>query len=214
MKLKKIWQEYWKRHKNHPYGMCYTNHDLKKFYVNIPKCATNWGKSAMNDLGWTRADYHQLNLIKQGYEAIVILREPVDRWFSGIAEYSGRYNIKFHQNTLNELALKLLTDRVAFDEHTEEQVMFINGLNLETTTFFKFGPDLNQNFGDYVRRELGIENNLQDKPPLYGTLGFKQKTKTLFESVFTEEHYKRLKRFYELDYDLYDNVKFYKRKDI
>jgi hypothetical protein len=194
--------------------MCFANHDLKKFYINIPKNATNWGKSAMKDLDWVRSNYHQDKLIKQGYEAIVILRNPIDRWFSGFAEYTSRYNIKLRPDQLNELALRLITDRVAFDEHTEEQSMFLDGINSDTTTWFKFGPELNLNFADYCRNVLGIENNLEGKDPKYSATGTKAKVRGALESVFTEDHYKRLDKFYELDIDLYNNVKYYKRNKI
>lgn len=213
MHLDNVLHDYWKRHKNHPYGMCFISHNLKKFYINIPKNATNWGKAAMKNLKWVQGNYHRDKLIKKGYEAIVILRDPMDRWFSGIAEYSSRYNIKLHTSQLNDLALKLLTDRVAFDEHTEEQSMFLDSINSDTTTWFKFEPELNQNFADYVRRVLGIENNLQGIDPKYTSSGMKAKVRAWLEECLTEENYKSLNKFYEVDQDLYNNVKYYKRKE-
>ena len=214
MHLDNILQEYWKRHKNHSFGMCYTNHDLKKFYINIPKNATNWGKAAMRDLGWVKANYHRDKLIKQGYGAIVILRDPLDRWFSGWAEYTSRYGVRMDPKYINQTVMKLITDRVAFDEHTEEQCMFLDGINTETTTWFKFGPELNQNFADYCRRVLGIENKLEDLLPMYTSQGRKEKIQSLMVEYLSEDDYKRLNLFYEVDWDLYNNVKYYKRNKI
>ena len=216
MKIEKTWQDYWKRHKNHPYGMCFANDDLKKFYINIPKCATNWGKKAFDStLGWRRTNYHDSKLLKQGYEAIVFLRDPLDRWTSGMAEYVNRYgynaSLFTQQLEKQRLAIDIINKTMAFDEHTVEQITFLDGLDTDKTTWFKVEPDLNQNVADYVRRVLGVENNLSGIDPKYTSTSTKRAIKTWFENNIGK--FPNLEKHFKLDTELFNSVKYYIRED-
>jgi len=216
LKIEKTWQEYWKRHKNHPYGMCFANDELKKFYVNIPKNATNWGKTAFDEnLEWRETNYHDEKLLKQGYEAIVFLRDPLDRWCSGMAEYISRYGYNTKTFILQlekqRLAGEIINTTIAFDEHTVEQVTFLEGLDTDKTTWFKVESDLNQNVADYVRRVLGVENELQGIESMYATTSAKAKIKQWFQTNIGR--FTRLEKHYELDTELYNSVKYYIRED-
>ena len=217
MKIEKTWRDYWKRHKNHPYGMCFANDELKKFYINIPKNATNWGKTAFDKkLGWRRTNYHDEKLLKQGYDAIVFLRDPLDRWTSGMAEYINRYGYNtatfIDQLEKQRLAGEIINTTIAFDEHTVEQITFLEGLDTDRTTWFKVEPDLNQNVADYCRRVLGIENELQGIDSMYTTTEAKAKIKQWFRDNI--HRFDKLEKHFTLDIDLYNNVKYYKRDKI
>ena len=216
MKIKKTWQDYWKRHKNHPYGMCFVNDEIKKFYINIPKNATNWGKKAFDStLGWRQTNYHDDNLLKQGYEAIVFLRDPVDRWTSGIAEYVNRYgynsSLFIQQLEKQQLAVDIINKTIAFDEHTVEQITFLEGLDTDSTTWFKVESDLNQNVADYVRRVLGVENNLSGIDPKYTSTSTKRHIKNWF--IANIGKFPNLEKHFKLDTELYNSVKYYIRED-
>ena len=85
-------------------------------YVYIPKNASSWTKPNLRDWGWQFYNYHTDQLNKT---AIVVLRDPVERWLSGIAEYFALY-----QNTTNDLVdnkslQQIIFDRITFDDHTE-----------------------------------------------------------------------------------------------
>jgi hypothetical protein len=216
MRIKQTWQNYWKRHKNHPYGMCFVNHKLKKFYINIPKCATNWGKNIFNlKLEWEESNYLDTNLIEQGYEAIVFLRDPIDRWISGMAEYVSRYGYNtatfISQLEKQRLAGEIINTTIAFDEHTVEQITFLEGLDTNTTIWFRVDADLNQNVSDYCQRILGIENNFQTIKPRYTTTLAKAKIKNWFEE--NVGRFRNLTPHYKLDTELYNSVKYYIRED-
>ena len=68
--------------------------------------------------------------------AWVVLRDPVDRWLSGMAEYITRYHRDFDFNQLNQQSLDLIFDRVAFDDHTESQVYFFDGIDHDHIKWF------------------------------------------------------------------------------
>jgi len=196
--------------------MCFANDELKKFYVNIPKNATNWGKNAFDEnLEWRKTNYHNEKLLKQGYEAIVFLRDPLDRWCSGMAEYVSKdsYNSSLftYQLEKQKLAEEIINTTIAFDEHTVEQITFLEGLDTDKTTWFKVEPDLNQNVADYVRRVLGIENNLQGIDSMYTTTSAKAMIKQWFQTNIGR--FTRLEEHFKLDTELYDSVKYYIRED-
>lgn len=196
--------------------MCFVNHDLKKFYINIPKCATNWGKAAFGRrLKWKQANYHDAKLLKRGYTAIVFLRDPVDRWTSGMAEYISRYGYNssmfIQQLEKQPLVGELINKTVAFDEHTVEQITFLEGLDTDTTTWFRVESDLNQNVADYVRRELGIKNELSGFNETYTSTGNKGEIKQWFQD--NVNRFGLLEKHLKLDIDLYNSVKYYIRED-
>lgn len=223
MRIEKTWQNYWDRHKNHQYGACFANHDLKKFYINIPKCASNWGKFVFkHNLKWESTNYHDAKLLKQGYTAIVFLRNPIDRWASGMAEYIDRYgyNVKSftHQLEKQQLALDIINKTAAFDEHTVEQITFLEDLDTDATTWFSIESDLNQNVADYVRRELGIENDISELPiieniiigePMYTSVRDKDKDQNKQWFLDNIIRFTSIEKHFKLDIDLYNNVKFY-----
>lgn len=73
------------------YGSGMLSPDCSKFIVNIPKNASSYLVDWAGKEGWTSAvvgdlcGWHLVN------EMIVVLRDPVDRWVSGIAQYLNTY---------------------------------------------------------------------------------------------------------------------------
>jgi hypothetical protein len=70
------------------YGGGLLSPDCRRFYVNISKNASSYMVDTLSRQGWTAATYgrddcswHQVN------EVLVVLRDPMDRWCSGVAQY-------------------------------------------------------------------------------------------------------------------------------
>lgn len=220
----KSWQKYWDRHypRGHEYGTCYVNHNLKKFYINIPKNATNWGKLWAVKSHFRESNYHQEQLLEQGYQPIVFLREPIDRWYAGMAEWINRYHV-FHPDTFEftDQLLSLILERVAFDAHTEEQVMFLENIDTNNCVFFRVNDNLIKNFTHYVEHELGLNPKEVPTNKKYEARdGFKQDFKTKLKEATSSSFYQnflkgqqsgeqRLKDYYKVDIDLYNSVQYY-----
>lgn len=62
--------------------------DGKRFIVNIPKNASSYIHDWSKHQGWRTTNAHNEKSVR---EMIVILRDPVDRWISGIAQYIVTY---------------------------------------------------------------------------------------------------------------------------
>ena len=78
------------RHKDHVYGECMSHPEHDLMYVYVPKNASSWTKPNLQDWNWEFYNFHTDNLNKH---ALVVLRDPVERWLSGISEYLTLYHI-------------------------------------------------------------------------------------------------------------------------
>ena len=133
--------------RGHIFGECMSHNDSEYMYVYIPKNATSWTKPNLLDFGWEFYNYHTDNLNKT---ALVVLRDPVERWISGIAEYLYLYHREFIISDLNKAVRELIFDKIAFDDHTERQLYFIEGLDPAKCIFFKFGPEYRAQFSEFL----------------------------------------------------------------
>ena len=70
------------------YGSGFLCPDNRRFYINISKNASSFMADILSRQGWTAVRYGYDNCdYDRVQEMIVILREPVDRWTSGVAQY-------------------------------------------------------------------------------------------------------------------------------
>ena len=82
--------EYYEK-KGHVFGECMSHPDRDLMYIHIPKNASSWTKPNLLHWGWQFYNYHHSYNFYQKH-AIVVLRDPVERWLSGIGEYMYSYH--------------------------------------------------------------------------------------------------------------------------
>lgn len=73
------------------YGSGLISADGKRFIVNIPKNASSYLLNWTGCHGYSAAVVSDLPAVNQIQEMIVVLRDPVERWISGIAQYINTY---------------------------------------------------------------------------------------------------------------------------
>jgi len=193
--------------KGHVQGECMSHYDSAYMYVHIPKNASSWTKPNLLDYGWEFYNYKSDMLDKH---ALIVLRDPVDRWLSGIAEYLTLYHPTF---TLDcpEL-IELVFDRVTFDDHTERQVYFIDGIDTSNATFFWCDENYRLNFSDFITENYG--HNKYDRYD-YQHVSENSPERKRFKQVFKQaierepKYLSRLKEYFEIDYRLIEQVQFY-----
>lgn len=182
--------------------------DSDLMYVHIPKNASSWTKPNLQDWGWEFYNYHTDKIRKH---AIIVLRDPVDRWLSGIGEYLTLYHPEFNNGEWTKYTFDLVFDRVCFDDHTEKQVKFIHGLDTDNCTFFMFGPDYRANFSRFLT-DYNMPNkyskyeyqHVSDNEPT------RKNFKELFRAQLQDSKYlNRVKDYFADDYKLIEQVKFY-----
>jgi hypothetical protein len=181
--------------------------DIDLMYVYIPKNASSWTKPNLLDHGWEFYNYHTDNLDKP---ALVVLRDPVDRWLSGIAEYMALYQSNFR--LLFQETEDLVFDRIVFDDHTERQVKFLHGLDTERCTFMMCDENYRNNFSEFIAEHYGVNKYARYE---YQHVSEEDETrrrfKTLFRRILEREpkYVRRLTDYYEDDYRLIEQVQFY-----
>ena len=193
-------------HKGHTYGECMSRPGLDLMYVYIPKNASSWTKPNLLDHGWQFYNYHADTLHKP---ALVVLRDPVDRWLSGIAEYFTLYHPNFVFS--DRETVELIFDRVTFDDHTEQQVKFLTGLNTDCCTFIMCDTDYKQNFSTFMIDYVGNNKyNRYEHQHVSETSPERKRFKEIFSHYLANPKYlNSIKEHFAADYQLIEQVKFY-----
>jgi hypothetical protein len=152
------------------------------------------------------------NISLENKDIIVVLRDPIERWFAGVAQF-----LNWHVPNLdiNEETMKLLTNIIVLDGHTRSQTKFLVGVDTENCVFFNCDqPNFEEKLHDYCRRYLGgivDMNNLYNRAESYNSTGDVYiNFKTLLKEICHPHFFSKLKKYYEEDYKLLESVKFYR----
>jgi hypothetical protein len=184
--------------------------DTNLMYIYIPKNATSWTKPNLLDWKWENYNYHKDNFYHK--TAIIVLRDPVDRWVSGIAEYLYLYHRNLKPGSHLPIGiLDLIFDKVSFDDHTERQIYFIEGIDPNKSVFFKCDFDYRRKFSHYLYT--------QNMPNNYSTYDFqhvsseypeRQEWKKFIRHQLENSKYLfQIQQYFKLDYELINQVQFY-----
>jgi len=197
--------------KGHRYGMCMSHPDRDLAYINIPKNATSWTKPNLRDWNWEVYNYHHDSFIRDKTK-IVALREPIDRWISGIAEYFALYYQSYTPDDMTPMLIDMVFDQVTFDDHTEQQTHFLHGLDTDSCVFLKCNSAYRINFGRLLK-EHSMMNNYENYN--YQNTSGESPIRNRWKEFFSEqiekqpEYFERLRRYFSADYELYNTVKYY-----
>lgn len=179
-------------------------------YVNIPKNASSWTRNNLKKYNWEFYNYHIDNFYYK--HAIVVLRDPIDRWLSGIAEYMYLYHRNIDPAHFSKSFFDLIFDRVAFDDHTEKQVLFINELNLNNCTFFNCDITYKDHIRNFIRTRTGNTYFFSDQHEhTNNESAERKKFRQIFSKALQEnsKYLVNLKKYFNEDYKLLNSIKFY-----
>ncbi len=145
------------------YGSGFISPDATQFYINIPKSASSFITSWMFLSGWTSTtvgrcviDWNNVN------EIIIVMRDPLDRWISGISQYIkgnilesddpegfGEFKIKY-----TDLTEKIIKDNLdIFDDHVWPQHCFFENILPDAKRKYMY---IGNNFEQYLKQELNL----------------------------------------------------------
>ena len=131
-----------------------------KLYVDIPKNASSFVSELLWNSGWIHTTEEEVKVVIRALkdqseinEIVVILRDPVDRWISGISQYAMSYLLpetegyvpteQLFNDYYNQLVEKLLFATIMFDDHTTPQYYFIQDIYPEIPRkYYKFTESL------------------------------------------------------------------------
>lgn len=219
--VKLNWSRVWSN-RGHALGEGMISPNQKHFYLNIPKNSSSSTKAVLESLEW---NYASLNDFPNAH-IVVILRDPIERWISGAAEYLMMY----HQNVIDnivdpgtydflpllgdKLGMSLLFDRMTFDDHTERQAVFLQDIPFERCTWLMNDQNFSTTFSNYLN-SIGYPNTfaMQDKKNSTENSDNNKKRvlKQFLKLVIDRDEYKKynLKQWHWCDYHIINSANFY-----
>lgn len=216
--IEEIYYDYW-NYKGYSYSECHYNEKIKNIYINIPKNASTNIRFAIEHQGFVGVNLLKSKSFPEYESAVVVLRDPVDRWISGITTYlslnhAGHFLVDDFLNyikTHGKWLLEILFERVSFDDHTERQVYFLKPFDLSNAYYFyaSVNDRLEYQLTQFYQGEgikLNFEHDIKNyrkHDPIHRFF-----TEFLFDSK-NRNYKEKLINYYKEDYDLINSVRFY-----
>ena len=184
----------------HRLGECWVDEVNDKTYIHIPKNASSFAKGVLIGSG---GFWHHSETLINSSENLIVLRDPIDRWLSGITQYL--YNNKL------DLSNDKIFDKITFDDHTDLQTYFLQGVDLNKSTFMFVDDNLRANLANWIY-DHGYRTNVD--------IAIKYNASSEDDRAITKDHYTKLldqspefvlklQQHFEEDYKLIGKVKFY-----
>ena len=186
-------------HLGHKLGECWVDSAADITYVHVPKNASSFIKGCLQTSNrWQHSD-----TLVNNSRYLIAMRDPIERWCSGIAQFQ-----------LNSQQLELDVDKVfnqiTFDDHTEQQIYFLQGNDLNKVIFVMINDTFNETISRWFG-ENGYTVNVDTMPKFNQSsdikLELKQKYQQLVDS--NPDYMLQLKKHFAADYELINKVKFY-----
>jgi len=196
------------------YGSGFISSDKsKKFLISIPKNASTFSQEWASLSGWSSATAYKSKGIDwdQLVEIIVIVRDPVERWVSGVSEYIKGYILKsgtasdFIAN-YNSYTEGLIFDNLSnLDEHVWSQNYFFKDVYPDVPRKYIY---MNKNFEFNLKHELSLcdRANDLDKNRSIDNLD-KKELQHFFHTLLQKRKglCKLVKHAYKKDYEVIEN---------
>lgn len=207
------------RYSSKPLGTYYSSTNSAYGYIPIWKNASTYCKDYFES-GWdwtTVYNYHEQLLTKK---LLVCLRNPLERWISGVAEYFWHKHPNIDLD--NQGLLKYVSERLVFDEHTEPQVNFLFNLESDKLIFIKIDNNFTNNLELFANEILQSKNWRWHKAQKGETLKSFPTNKSVnnpkkLRTVSILNNYlksnpqleDKIREFYEKDFSIYESVTYY-----
>jgi hypothetical protein len=188
-------------HLGHRLGECWVDETRSITYIHVPKNASSFIKGCLIGSGgfWK----HSETLVISN-ETLIVLRDPIERWCSGIAQY--QYNSKQFDMTLDEAF-----NTITFDDHTDLQTYFLQGVDLSKATYMLADDTLRITLEKWVR-ERGYHTNISIAHSYNASVGDERENiKSQYLDILASrpDLVLQLKNHFAADYELFNKVKFY-----
>jgi len=211
--------DYWKHQwvsKGYVPGGIFVNGSI--CYNPIPKNASTYIGSLLLRNGWNVDNHLTSDMAEK--TTIVLLRDPITRWVSGITQYL--FSALVHRGATVSDIIKdwnlvrkwLILDNMVFDDHTEKQTYFLNGIDLDQCVFF----DASDNPHTWIREFLvsqGQTLTLDVNPTQINFNTTVASPRQKLAEFFTQQlgqdgdFIKRIFEVYQDDFELIKSVKYY-----
>lgn len=177
-------------HLGHHLGECWYGQGIT--YVHIPKNASSFIKGCL--LG-SHKFTHSDTLVKNN-KYLVVLRDPIERWVSGMAQYE-----------INSKLSDIPYEQITLDDHTERQVYFLQSVDLTKCDFIMVDDQLTNNLNLWFK----AHNYKVDTNSLPTFNAGQEELKTKYQTIIDNDSdfMLKLKQHFADDYKLINRVKLY-----
>lgn len=136
-------------------GFCITSEDESFVYIPIAKNASSFTEFILkHHFNWKENNFIANQYLKQK-QLLVVIRDPFERWMSGVVEHFVRKNPPDCGVRLdNEHLLYYVFNQGALDEHTELQVNFLSGIDTKNCTFIRMNRNYTNSFKSFMLHRL------------------------------------------------------------
>lgn len=191
-------------------------------YVNIPKNASSWISLQFNqgiNCDAENINYYDIVDLAQ-CRFIVILRDPLDRWISGMTQMiytEPEIDLDGVANNMNinSFDWELVMEKIEFDNHTQKQVDFIYSIPHNQIVWLKFDSQLKDNFINLMLSYgCDVEIKKSDKDNITPKYSAKHSVMDKIVSKLDQhpEYRQKIINHYHKDYNLFNTVSFYKKQ--
>jgi hypothetical protein len=188
-------------------------------FVPIGKNAHNWGKLVFRD---------HLDFVEQSWEHnldkiyIIFLRDPIDRWLSGITQYIEL--LKFEGNEslhkfikpstrLDPLHIEFIFEHIGFDGHSGTQFPWVTMYQINPCVYFDVN---NEHFVEQVQHFIQRKIKKNIKIPTHkvndGSLNpLRQRLRDQLQNALENnpKYRTNLENYFKHDYEFINKCKFY-----
>ena len=179
-------------------------------YIPIPKNAHRLTTQILFYYNFT--EHESTNILDlQNKLKIIVLRDPLQRWYSGVCQYIKSYT---RDLIINSDIVNLLTSITLFDIHTRTQTSYLSGIDTDECVFFNLDDKFYENRITYFCDKQF--NKTLSKPGWYGknTKSLHSEMNEAIKKYMTKEFENRIIEFYKDDYELYNSVKFFRGNSV
>lgn len=194
-------------------------------YIHIPKNASCWARYHLDQLFAHNYNYYQQGFDKEKNLALVILRDPVERWISAMGQILVGVN-KYSPIHIDVIEWNSFTKKMFRNNHTQPQHEFFANIPHDRIVWFRCDHSLDNKFVDFfknynlsltlVSQDQDVDNvfNITKKVPTRTINHYTgptqqqivDKIKTIFDQ--NPKYIDNIKNLYYQDYKLLDSVKF------
>lgn len=200
--------------RGHRVGGGLVSPDGNYFFLSIPKNASVFVSSVLRQNNWQYSDLS----VYHGNNVFCIIRDPVERWISGMGTYVAanilgeNYGSDMFIANYNDSTDRLIFDNIVFDDHTTPQIDFVNIIppNKNIKYFLADKNSLLDNLSKYVNQDLAYDLSVTNENASKNNFDTNNLV-NLFRSKLNQKNVEKIQSVYHLDYFLLQAAKSYAR---
>jgi hypothetical protein len=195
-------------------------------YVHIPKNASCWIKYHLNQVQSNVYNYYHQGFDAGKHLALVVLRDPVERWISAMGQILVGNKPDWHMHVDN-LDWNKVTTKILHNNHTQPQHEFFANIPHDRIVWFRCNDFLKNNFKNFLKEynfnldllseENDVNNifNITKKVPQRIVNDFQTpRQQQIVDKILLilnkhPEYIERIKNLYQQDYKLFNSVPYY-----